>query len=82
MEKFDRAMRRRLSAAKEEGDKFVVEELERMMAEFEKVKSPMSNNAVNQPQAAPQNQQFTEGMTATGPNGEVATFINGQWLVQ
>ena len=30
----------------------------------------------------PEQAQFAEGMTATGPNGEVATFINGQWVVK
>lgn len=30
----------------------------------------------------PEQTQFTEGMTATGPNGEVATFINGQWVIK
>ncbi len=46
----ERAMRRGLSAAKKEGDDFVVEELERMMAEFEKVENPMDGGTDNQEQ--------------------------------
>lgn len=74
----DRAMRRGLAAAKDQGSDFVVDELERMMLEFEESKAETApkTKTIAQPQ------QYTEGMTATGPNGEIITFKNGRWVNQ
>lgn len=69
----DRGMR----AAENLGDDFAASEI-RLALEGGK---PVEEVPTEIEEPANQN-QYSEGMTATGPSGEIATFINGQWVVQ
>ncbi|MCP4342171.1 MAG: hypothetical protein GY799_25645, partial [Desulfobulbaceae bacterium] len=69
----ERAMRRGLAAAEDQGDQFVVDEMKTMIESFKDKKEAVEEPATS---AA----TYSEGMTATGPNGEKIKLINGQWV--
>lgn len=77
----ERAARRGLAAAEDQGDEFTANEIREAMA-FEFVEpedAEVQTDQVIQPQA--QQAQFQEGQTATNPQtGQRIIFRNGQWV--
>lgn len=70
----ERAMRRGLRAAEDQGDQFVVDEIKAIMASFEEIKP--------KDEVKPVVKQYSEGMTATGAGGKKMIYKNGQWVDQ
>jgi hypothetical protein len=44
--------------------------------------APVAQQPIDGNTDVPDSASFTEGQTATGPDGQKAVFTNGQWVVQ
>lgn len=77
----ERAARRGLAAAEDQGDTFTSEEIKEALATEIKLPEVSQETSPNIQQTARQAQQFTEGQTASNPEtGQRLIYTNGQWV--
>lgn len=77
----ERAANRGIKAAEDSEDFFTAEEIKKSLEFIDEVPAGPAPEVSAEPQPQPSAVEFQEGMTATGPNGEKATFKNGQWVI-
>lgn len=81
LKRTERAARRGLAAAEDQGDTFTADEIKTALATEIELPEVAQEAQPSMLQQAQQAQQFTEGQTATNPQtGQRLIYTNGQWV--